>query len=255
MRVSHLVITVAIVAIFAVPLLVFAGIIGGFWFITKENMDKGVAAVKGYTGAKDPAQAMDKFREAIHNRDYKSASYYCTKNYAEMLKKSHDNASELGSTIDKIRDWGAKKGLITDKLKVTLYALDPFPNNFKGGPAPKQDGDNKAFASFVWEPGYTLEKPNLNNVEDMKQLDPRMFRNILCVQALSGKIALVREGEEWKIDVTTTPQWEAEVSYFNDRCATYQTGLNGMRKDLNNQRYDTKAAFEREIIAKLIAAK
>ena len=102
MRVSHLVITVAIVAIFAVPLLVFAGIIGGFWFITKENMDKGVAAVKGYTGAKDPAQAMDKFREAIHNRDYKSASYYCTKNYAEMLKKSHDNASELGSTIDNI---------------------------------------------------------------------------------------------------------------------------------------------------------
>src|SRR6516225_3858379 len=124
MRVSHLVIFAVLVAIVVFPLLVFGGIIGGFWFITKENMDKGVAAAKGYTTARDPAQAMDKFREAIHNRDYKSASYYCTKNYADLLRKSHDNAAELGNTIDKIRDWGTNKGLMTDKLRVTLYALD-----------------------------------------------------------------------------------------------------------------------------------
>jgi len=255
MRVSHLIILAVLFAIVVFPLLVFGGIIGGFWFITKENMDKGVAAAKGYTTARDPAQAMDKFREAIHTRDYKSASYYCTKNYADMLRKSHDNAADLGNTIDKIRDWGTSKGLMTDKLRVTLYALDPFPKNFKSGPAPKQEGENKAYGNYVWEVGHTLENPIVKNLEDMKLLDPRMFRNVLCVQAFAGKIQLVKAGEDWKIDVTTTPLWETEVSYFNDRCKTYQTGMHGMWKDLNNERYDTKGAFERDIMATLIAAK
>src|SRR5262249_26476013 len=171
---------------------------------------------------------MDNFREAIHNRDYKSASYYCTKNYADMLRKSHDNAADLGNTIDRIRDWGTSKGLMTDKLRVTLYALDPFPKNFKSGPAPKQEGENKAYGNYGWEVGYTLENPIVKNLEDMKLLDPRMFRNVLCVQAFAGKIQLVKAGEDWKIDVTTTPLWETEVSYFNDRCKTYQTGMHGM---------------------------
>src|SRR2546423_1158038 len=104
-RVSHVVIFGILAAIVAVPILIFAGVMGGFWFLTKDNMDKTLAGAKGYTKATTPDEAMNKFREAIHARDYQSASYYCTKGYGEALKKSHAKASELGGLIDKIHGW------------------------------------------------------------------------------------------------------------------------------------------------------
>ncbi len=213
------------------------------------------AKARGYTAASTPGEAMDKFREAIHNRDYDAASRYCTKPYAELLKKSHTNAKELATLTDKIRNWGKNNGLMTDRLKFSLQNFDPFPTNFEGGPAPKEEGA-KATATYKWTAPFVLDNPNDKKLaDDLKTLDPRMFQNILCLQAFNGQIKLVKEGDEWKLDIPTTPLWETEVAYFNDRAKTYETGLNGMWKDLNNQRYDTKAAFERDVIGKLAAAK
>ena len=254
MRVSSILILLVLVGIVGFLVLTFGGWMAVGWF-RKETFDQGIAAAKGFTPAKTPTEAMDKFKDAIHARDYKSASYYCTKSYAEILKKSHDNASEQGNTIDKIQNWGKNQGLMTDKLRVTLYAFDPFPKNFKSGPAPKQDGDSKATGVYLWEPAYTLDNPAAPVLLDTKQYDARMFQNILCLKMFAIPIKLVKEGEDWKLDIPVTPAWEVEVAYFNDRCKTYQTGMNGMWKDLNNERYDTKARFEQDVIGKLAAAK
>jgi hypothetical protein len=262
MRVTSVIIIVVVAVVIIVPILIFTGIIGGFWILNKDSMEKGIAAAKGYTAAKTPTEAMDKFKDAIHARDYRSASYYVTKPYGEQLKRSHDNASELGGLIDKIRDWSDGKGLLTDKLRVTLFHLDPFPKHFKGGDAPKMDGENKAYGAYKVDVPYTLkaQMTPMAIENELKQLDLRMYRNILSfvppgTYALPGKVLLVKEGEEWKLDIPTTPAYEAEVSYFNDRAKTYITGLNGMWKDLNNQRYDTGPALENDVMGKLRAAK
>jgi len=254
LRLLHVMVVAIILIIVAVPILIFAGIIGGFWFLTKENMERGIASTKGYTAAKSPTEAMDKFREAIHARDYKSASYFTTKSYAELLTKSHANAKELGGYVDKIHNWGENKGLLTDKLKVTLYSIDPFPKNFKSGEAPKQDGDKKAVGAYKWEKPFEWKGTPIN-FQDFKDLDQKMYTNILRVNAFQPVIKLVKDGEEWKLDIITTPQWEAEVSHFNDRARTYITGLEALWNDLNRERISTTSGLENEVMAALRAAK
>src|ERR1700686_3374904 len=77
-RLVHVMVVAIILIVIATPILIFTGVMGGIaWLgLTKENMEKTIAGAKGYTAAKSPTEAMDKFREAIHARDYKSASYY-----------------------------------------------------------------------------------------------------------------------------------------------------------------------------------
>jgi hypothetical protein len=257
MRVSRLIIVAILVAVIALPLLVFGGIIGGFWFITKENMDKGVALAKGYTTAKDPAQAMDKFREAIHNRDYKSASYYCTKSYSEMLKRSHDGAAEIGADIDKIRKFGDNSGIMTDKLTIALHRLDPFPKNFKLGPPLKvNDKAEKAKGIFLWDP-LPLKNPSLQLPMEVEvnKMDPAMYQNVLAPAAIFAfEIELVREGEEWKLNVPTNQPWELTVNIFNDKYKTYHTGLSAFTNNMTRELYADKATFENGAIEKLRAA-
>jgi hypothetical protein len=254
LRLLHVMVVAIVLIIIGVPILIFAGVLGGFWFLTKENMERTLASGKGYTAAKSPTEAMDKFREAIHARDYKAASYYTTKSYAEILTKSHNNARELGTFVDKIHNWGENKGLLTDKLKVALYSIDPFPKNFKSAEAPKQDGDKKAVGAYKWEKPYELKGAAIN-FQDFKDFDQRMYTNILRVNAFQPVINLVKDGDEWKLDIITTPQWEAEVSHFNDRARTYITGLEGLWNDLNRERIDTMSGLENEVMAKLRAAK
>src|SRR5438309_11190825 len=106
---------------------------------------------------------------------------------------------------------------MTDKLRITLFRIDPFPKNFKVGPAPKQDGDKKTLWTYVWDPPFTLDNANAAPIveNDLKQLDLKMFNNVLFLpgaqQAFLGgitNIPLVKEGEEWKLDIPMTPAWE-----------------------------------------------
>lgn len=249
-RVSHLIIVVILLVIVLVPILIFFRVIPGFWIFTRESMDKGLAGAQGYTAASTPGEAMDKFREAIHARKYDIAAYYTTKAYGDNLKKTHEKANKLGGLIDKIRNWADNKSLMTDKLKVTLFALDPFPTNFKAGDAPKMDGEKKAYAAYKVETPYTLRSP-FNFNEELKNLDHLMFKNVLSFTAASGKLTLVKEGDEWKRDIPVTPAWEAVVNHFNERAGAYNTALDVLWSNLNNERLDTGAALENDVITKL----
>lgn len=251
-RVSSILILIVVVGLVGFLVLTFGGWLAVGWF-NKQTFEDGIAAAKGYKTAKTPGEAMDNFHKAIQNREYGIAASYTTKGYGDQLKRAHANASELGGDIDKIREWGNEKGLLTDKLKMTLHLLDPFPKNFKPGAAPEQKAD-KAYGMFVWDP-LPLSDATTNIREDLKAMDSRMFQNLLSYQAFNGKIELVKEGEVWKLNVPMTPAWEAEVGYFNDRCKTYLTGLNGFWKDVNNQRYSKKAEYEGDILTALRAAK
>lgn len=268
MRVSHLAIGGVVLVLIGAPILIFLGLLAIPSFeipflgwktpslnqrAINEQIDAGLATAAGFTPAKNPTEAMDKFKEAIHARKYKFAAIYCTKSYAEMLERSHDNAVELGTLLDKIRNWGDNKKILSDKTKIALHSIDPFPTNFKSGTPPKQDGD-KAYATYEWEK-VKLENPGSHILEEVKQMDVRMFQNVLSSKAFNGKIEIVKVGEDWKLNIPVTPVWEAEVAHFNEQCKTYVTGLNGFWTDINREVYDSKGKFESEFLGKLRAAK
>lgn len=262
MRVTHLLALLLVVGAIGFVVLTFGGWIAIGWW-NKETLNKavdtGLATASGYTPAKTPSEAMDKFHEAIQARKYKFAANYCTKDYAEYLTRCHTAASSLGAEIDTIRGWGKENGVMTDKLLLVLFRLDPFPKNFKIGPAPKEGGDKKMMGSFLWEPvGFKNQNFTLNfaSAVDLQQLDQTMYNNVLLggLQPSVAKIELVKEGEEWKLKIPTSKQWDMQINNFLDKWKTYHTGLSAFTRDLNRERYADPGSYETEITGRLRSA-
>jgi hypothetical protein len=254
-KVTHFLILAVVVGAVAVVVLAFAGVLGIGW-LNQKNLkglvDQGANVATGYTPAKTPTEAMDKFREAILARKYKTAATYCTKPYAEQLERAHDRAVELTEEIDRIERYADNKGIKTEKLGYFLHQLDPFPKNFKTGAAPVEDAKDKtkAYGAYIFEPS-TLKTPPT----EWKDMDVDMFVTVLRPPAIVGKIELVKEGEEWKLNITPDALFAARVGNFKEKAKTYVTGLHSLADDLSRERYDTKAGLEGDVLGKLRAAK
>jgi hypothetical protein len=254
-KLTHFLILAVVVGAVAVVVLAFAGILGIGW-LNQKNLkglvDQGANIATGYTAAKTPTEAMDKFREAILARKYKTAATYCTKPYAEQLERAHDRAVELTEEIDRIERYADNKGIKTEKLGFFLLRLDPFPKNFKTETAPVEDAKDKtkAYGAYVFEVSTLKTLPT-----ELKDMDVTMFVNVLRPPAILGKIDLVKEGDDWKLNITPDAEFPARVANFKDKAKTYHTGLHSLADDLSRERYDTKAGLEADVLAKLRAAK
>lgn len=269
-RVSHLFIVLFILILIGTPILIFVGYLAIPSFdlfgwktpaLTKKDMEKGLetslATAAGYTPAKSPAEAMDKFREAIQARKYKFAAVYVTKDYADMLDRTHEGAAELGAVLDKIRNYGKEQGILTDKTTFFLKQLDPFPKNFKAGPSPTKKGDDKAFAKYEWEliGGKVTQQQIFTELEN---LDKDLYQSVLCPMLIfHNPIEIIKEKESdaWKLKIPTNPKWEETVNYFNSRWKTHHTGLLAFAEGMTRDRYPNPGAFESEVFARLRAAK
>lgn len=268
LRVSHILIGLVILALIAAPILV----IGGFLVIpsfdlfgwktpelTKkgftQTVDEGVGVASGYTPAKTPTEAMDKFRSAIQKRDYKYAKVYVTKDYAAMLERAHTAAYDIGTKLDRIREFGKTNGILTDKAAILLNRLDTFPKNFVSDKPPETKGD-KAYGKYKWEPVVTKPVPADQLVNELKSLDADMYQFVLAPPLIfHGMIELVKEGEDWKLNIPTNPQWEQVVAYYIDHYKTHDTGLEAMVESMTRNAYENPASFEAAIFEKLRAAK
>lgn len=261
MRVSHLIILASLVLVVGLVILAFAGIVS-LGPLNQKNLtgivDLIVQRGSGYSPAKTPGEAMTNFREAIHKRKFKIAAAYCTKSYADMLERAHPAASELGTTIDQIRDYAKEKGLLTDRTAMALQRLDPFPRNFnlQGQPVVSKDDDKKATGVFVWEMIPLRDPAKVATDADLAQLDPTMFNMVLAPDyVFTQPIELVKDKDEWKLNIQTNQQWETNVNLFVDRYKSYNTALNSFRIYMTNQRYDTPLSFEGDVMGKLKEAK
>ncbi len=265
-KVSHFLVVLVVLAGIGVGVLVFVGYLtipalDIFGFKTPEvgqknlnkAVDEGTQVAAGYTPAKTPIEAMDKFREAILARKYKSAAIYCTKPYADQLERVADCAAQLGEEIDRIEKYADNKGIRSEKLTYFLHQLDPFPKNFKTGPTPVEDPKDKkkAYGTYVFE-RFEIKTPPT----EMKEMDVTMFITVLRPPVVfANKIQLVKEGEDWKLNIPTNAAFEARVGDFKSKCTTYHTALHSLAEDLTRERYATKAELEGDVLAKLRAAK
>ncbi len=134
-----------------IVLLVIVGGIGlGAWYVlthresVMEVVKKGQHEVQGYTPAKTPDEAVDKFRSAVKARDYDAAAIYCTTDYAEQLRRASTAANALATAIDNLSDMMETENIKSDKVKVILKALEPFPREIKAVGGVEKQGDDKA---------------------------------------------------------------------------------------------------------------
>lgn len=231
-------------------LIVLALIVGAVAYVLvfkREWIWEAKRLASGYTAATTPADAMEKFRKAVHERDSKTAALYCTQEYAELLKRGAENCDELSRVIDRIQEYMTNKGLATDKSILLLSSLDPFPK-IKTRAEPVKKDDATYFGFFDMEPlglgGPVNMQPELGN------LDPKMFtRALMPSHVVANKaIPIVKDGDAWKLQIEVPPIQTQALEYFVGRAKSYHTALSKFRGEVTNERYGSKGEFERELV-------
>src|SRR5262245_6689654 len=107
-------------------LLVLLAIVGGGIYVVffTDWLKKGEDILKGYHDAKSPQEAMDLFRKAIQARQYETAAKYCTKEYAEQLKRGHAAARDMGTAIDSLHEFMSPQTGSGFQTEAAVTALD-----------------------------------------------------------------------------------------------------------------------------------
>jgi hypothetical protein len=221
----------------------------------EEVVEGGKHAAQGYKAAKTPSEAMNKFKDAIKERNYSAASRYCSGEYSEKLKKAHDAANAVGSEIDRVINLGTEKGILSDKAKTVLTMLDPFPKSLTVKDVGKADG-KKCMGLFLID--LAPVAPGLP--PGMQTADVQMFQCVLLPPVIyKGAVPLVAttEGEEtvWKIDFPLPPNQRMAIDHFITNHKSYVTALDYIVVQARSGRFASKADFEREVLDHLVKAK
>lgn len=216
----------------------------------------------GYTAAKSPEDAMDRFAKAIKERDYNAAARYCTKDYAALLVKGKKAAYEIGWRIDRLKNLMEEKGLNTDRGLIILYGLDPFPALFDRSSDTKikevKKGEDKMIGAFKSTPVSVSA-----DVSKVQGLDVKMFRNALMPYNTASRpefvnsgvfysVLLVPDGDgdsrTWKLDIPTEDITKDEIDHMVKHYKSYTNALDNLLDYIRRGRYDSGKAFEDEMI-------
>lgn len=218
----------------------------------------------GYTAAKTPEDAMDRFAKAIKERDYNAAARYCTKDYAALLVKGKKAAYEIGWRIDRLKNLMEEKGLNTDRGLIILYGLDPFPALFERSSDTKikeaKKGEDKMIGAFKSTPVSVSA-----DVSKVQGLDVKIFRNALMPYNTAARpefvnsgvfynVLIVPEGEgdarTWKLDIPNDEITRNEIDHMVKHYRSYANALDYLLDDIRRGRYASGKDFEQQLIDK-----
>jgi hypothetical protein len=225
---------------------------------TRPAIVKGwVRKAKGYTPAKTPQEALDKFRQAIKERDYDTAALYCDDKYAEQLKRGDKKAQVLGKAVENLRNAMKIKEISSPPTELVLILLDPFPPNMKAINV-KEIG-NKASAQFVLE-----DAPKIGNDKLPEWVNKHSnVANAFLPSPLGGRapwngvVGLAKEGEgetaSWKIQMPWDERIRLAVDTLREKGGNYKNSLNLVRDEVKNNP-KTQSELEGELNVRLSEA-
>ena len=237
-----------------VVVLLLAAAVGAMWFvpdIRPEFVKPWFRTATGFTPAKTPEEALDKFKRALAARDYETAALYCSGEYKDVLLKNKEEARVLGVAIDELRDMMKKQGVKSDKSQFVLVMLDPFPASFKIENV-KKSGEDKATARLDWSEelktlGQTPSAWKINN----------LAYNALLPRVILGEsldVSLERGGDgSWTIQVPVSIKdrhLRDSTEYLRKNASNFRNALNGLKDDVKNSP-PTKETFEKLLQTKL----
>ena len=113
--------------------------------------------------------------------------------------------------------------------------------------------DPKNSAALVLRGGvYSAPRafdPAIADYDAALRIDAKMFqRNLTPVSLFSTGVRIVKQGDQWKLDIPVTPALLESARYFLDRWPAYREELGTFRAYMTNGRYDSPRAFESELI-------
>jgi hypothetical protein len=206
----------------------------------------------GFTPAKTPTEALDKFREAIKIRDYETAAEYCTKDYREQVLKVASGAKKLGEAIDSLLYNMEKNGVVNNKTRFTLRLLEPFPKTFKV--VDIKESSKGAIAQLAEDdPLPKLDQPLPQGFLSGHEL---MIGSLLPdATGVFNQVTLVKdETGHWKIDMPVTPRLRLSVDKLRDSATNYANAIYQVRDEVRNNPV-TKEGVQSELERRLNESK
>lgn len=231
-----------------------------------------------FSPAQTPSEALDKFRECIRNRDYKTAAKYLDGDYREQFSKAADAATKLSEAIHALARDVDTVGLNSPGAKVVLERLQPFPRNFEYEvvrPIKDADyqmlstlfpvelppdemkalGDKVAKARLKMDAGKAGDNPTKMNLSGVEE---KIFLSLVPVGLKwDGWVALKESGsgkdKSWKILFPKTSDIEPKVDYLTHNYLNYVQALKKVRHVIRHDAV-TKKEFEANLSKELIDA-
>ena len=229
-----------------------------FIFLTPPWAKDLYLKARGYGPAETATDALDKFLKAVKNRDMDTASRFVTAEYAAQLKRATATA-EMGPVLDGIYTYMKNKGLATDKSVTYLHFLDPFPTNLSMGAALKEIDATKARGFIkledIWPDNSRAAFAPGTQPAELAQMDP------LCSAAFScpGHPRSARASSSSRKAANGSSTWLAQgqvqyIDHYLNNYKSYHT-LSTFRRDVTNDRFDSKQKFESELVTAMQEAK
>jgi hypothetical protein len=230
----------------ALFLLAVLGLVGGGIYVGFFKRDwwmpyykKGRQAALGFTPAKSPQEAVNKFRDAMKAREYEAAALYCTADYADELHRVAGAGTALGTAIDALEQQMDTSGVLgSDRGRVVLMLLEPFPRETRVVDLQEQ-GDDSAELTIQEDFG-ALRPPDPGS--------ERWYVNLPSFHALAGgpdgllasglpmKVDIVREeegdDEAWKLSIPVGSDDRKHVDELINSYRSHIAALDRVREDM-----------------------
>ncbi len=234
----------------------------------------------GFTPAKTPSEAIEKFRECIRKRNYKTASKYVGGEYREYFAMAADPASKLADSIDDlIHNVTDVAHLNSPDGLYVLESMQPFPKDFKFEVKPATDREFRALAqafpkdfppdsvkvlgdkAAVGQITFELAKPGEAKAGRINTggMDQRIFLSLVPLGIKwDGLVGLKEEGNDkekgWKIYFPLTTDIREKVDYLKHNYGNYTQALSNIKYSIKHDAAG-KTEFEGELSKHLVNAK
>ena len=251
MRRYLVMLAILVIVVFGAGIALVPGFRGKVFGVVKQ----GQGILTGMTPAKTPDEAMTKFRDAIKKRDYKTAAdVYCGGDYAEQMRKCADAATAMGEAIDNLRSQMDNKGYDSDKAKILLAQLEPFPLDITVGRI--DTSGNNAIAEVAET--TTLRIKTTDTWYYNSQFDLNVFRPLVRDLPNPMRMELRKEGPKsdekaWRIYVPVSGNMRIGVQRLVDKHKTYVKALEKVKYAVVHEAM-SKADFEERLRQELETA-
>lgn len=213
-------------------------------------------ASQGFSPAKTPSDALEKFREAIRKRNFTAAATFCTGEYGDELKRAAKKARALGVAVDElIHNVEDVANINSPQGKIILRHLEPFPRDFKIlNVKETKEGDEKTYGQIVLGDGQPINA-TLTDVARANeyQMDKRIIWS-LVPNFWDGTVELRKEKDGWKILIPTTPFLREKILYLRDNGGNYVRAMDNLKYAVKHEAA-TKVDFEQQLRKQLDEAK
>ena len=206
---------------------------GAFTFIPASRppiVQKWFRAASGFSPAATPQEAIDRFRECLKKRDYKTAAeVYCAGDYREQMLRGAADAKQLGDMIDSLLAAMEKQGVKNENTRYVLRLLEPFPKTFKVTGI-KTEGDKAVATVLGDEEVIQPDKPVPDTVVNKHKL---LFSSLLPGELT--QILLVKDASGyWKLNLPVTTRLSLSVDELKKNGSNVRNALQEVRDEVKN---------------------